>query len=327
MMSSLKQAVRIYLAWKSIKDDSEDLNLDAAQNRETDNNLKRSNETVDSRIKEAYCWLLVPYIDKSQDMKTIVWDSIRISGGNDSIITKASKKMLQNEAIITQWAPALLLMELDNVLWQDSENISIKKLWEYLCTYCYLPRLANEQVLEDAIRNGINSSEYFAYASGFDGARYIDLKLNQYIGIVERSGVLVKFNVAQKQVDDEAAKRQTVTPTGGTSLPSNDGPSIVYPNNDNGNTGGSTAQETPDPEPIKNKHFFMSAQLDNTRIGRDVQRLVEEVINHLTSVDGAQVEVSLELNVTAPDGMSPQTIRTVSENCRTLRVKSFGFDD
>jgi hypothetical protein len=26
--------------------------------------LHRANETVDARIKEAYCWLLVPYIDK-----------------------------------------------------------------------------------------------------------------------------------------------------------------------------------------------------------------------------------------------------------------------
>jgi hypothetical protein len=71
----------------------------------------------------------------------------------------------------------------------------------------------------------------------------------------------------------------------------------------------------------------MSAQLDTTRIGRDVQKLVEEVINHLTSVDGAQVEVTLEVNVKSPEGLSPQTVRTVSENCRTLHVQHFGFDD
>ena len=146
LMASLKQEVRIYLAWNSIKEDSEDLNLDAAQNRETGNNLRRSNETVDARIKESYCWLLVPYIDKTADSKTIVWDTIRISGGNDSIITKAAKKMIQNESIITLWAPALLLMELDNLLWSESDSIAIKKLWEYLCTYCYLPRLASEKV-------------------------------------------------------------------------------------------------------------------------------------------------------------------------------------
>lgn len=332
LMTSLKQAVRIYLAWKSIRDDSEDLNLDASQNRETVNNLDRSKETVDARIKEAYCWLLVPYIDKSADMKTIVWDAIRISGGNDTIISKAAKKMLQNEAIITQWAPALLLMELDNLLWRESDNISIKKLWEYLCTYCYLPRLAGEQVLEEAIRNGLNSTEYFAVASGFDGTRYIDLKFNQYVGIVERSGYLVKVSVAQKQLAEDDAKRQAqAAQAGGTTSPAsaggNGGTTIIYPQPVNGASTGSPVRETPAPEAPKNMHFFMSSQLDTTRIGRDVQRLVEEVIKHLTSVDGAQVEVSLELNVTSPKGMTPQTVRTVTENCRTLGVRSFGFDE
>ena len=71
----------------------------------------------------------------------------------------------------------------------------------------------------------------------------------------------------------------------------------------------------------------MSAPLDNTRIGRDVQKLVEEVIYHLTSVDGADVEVTLEVNVKSLEGMSQQTVRTVTENCRTLRVQNFGFDE
>jgi hypothetical protein len=71
----------------------------------------------------------------------------------------------------------------------------------------------------------------------------------------------------------------------------------------------------------------MSAELDTTRIGRDVQKLVEEVISHLTSVDGCQVEITLELNAKSPEGLLPQIVRTISENCRTLRVKDFGFED
>ena len=87
------------------------------------------------------------------------------------------------------------------------------------------------------------------------------------------------------------------------------------------NDGAPSAAPTPE-----NTHFYMSAQLDNTRIGRDVQRLVEEVISHITTVDGAQVEVTLEVNAKSTDGLTRQVVRTVSENCRTLRVQSFGFD-
>jgi len=80
-------------------------------------------------------------------------------------------------------------------------------------------------------------------------------------------------------------------------------------------------------EEPQNKSFFMSADLDTTRINRDVQKLVEEVISHLTSVDGSTVEVSLEVNMKAPNGTPVSTVRTVMENCKTLKVKEFGFDE
>ncbi|HBL50377.1 MAG TPA: hypothetical protein DDZ65_09075 [Firmicutes bacterium] len=329
LITPLKQEVRRYLAWLSIKGDSEDLNLDAAQNRETDNNLHRSNDTVDLRMKETYCWLLVPYIDRSVDMKTVVWDVIRISGGSDSIVSKAAKKMIQNEALITKWAPALLLMELDNLLWREDDSISIKKLWEYLCTYCYLPRLADYSVLEEAIRSGLNSTEYFAIAAGRNEERFIDLKYNQYIGIIGNSAYLVKTAAALKQIAEMQAKQakdqqyphgETQThPQNAGEAPGNFGGSVSTP--------GDVPPTPPKPEQIKNTHFYMSAQLDTTRINRDVQRLVEEVISHLISVDGCKIEVSLEVSAKAPDGLPQPTVRTVAENCRTLKVQDFGFDD
>ena len=319
MMQALKQGVRLFLAWKSIKDDKDDLNLDAAQNREADENLRRCDETVDARIKEAYCWLLVPYIDKNEDLKTIIWDSIKISGGNESIILKAEKKMLQNEAVITAWAPALLKMELDNLLWREADSIAIKKLWEYLSTYCYLPRLANENVLNEAIRTGVDRAEYFAYCSGIDGLRYVDLKFNQSIDMVERSGYLVKTDAAKKQLEEEEAKRRAEAnaKTGSES----DGYAATS------NVGELLTVNNAPPEIIqKNKRFFMSAEIDTTRINRDVQKLVEEIIQHLTSVDGAQVKVSMEVEAVSADGFSQQTVRTVSENCRTMRIKESGFE-
>jgi ATP-dependent DNA helicase RecG len=68
--------------------------------------------------------------------------------------------------------------------------------------------LASENVLNDAIQTGVNSTEYFAIASGHDGARYVDLKYNQFIGMVERSGYLVKIDVAKQQLAEEDAKRR-----------------------------------------------------------------------------------------------------------------------
>ena len=47
----------------------------------------------------------------------------------------------------------------------------------------------------------------------------------------------------------------------------------------------------------------------------------------MTAVDGSYVELTLEVEVIAPDGIPSTTARTVSENCRTLKVTDFGFDD
>jgi hypothetical protein len=327
-MMLLKKSVRSFLAWKSIKEDSETLNLDATQNKETDNNLTRQNRTVDDQIKETYCWFIAPSIDRAVDLKTISWEVTNLGGGNEGIVSKAAKKAEQNELIIKQWSPMLLKIKLDELLWKDTDEIEIKKLWEYLCTYCYLPRLMDYNVLEGAICEGLNSIEYFAYAAGIEDGRYVDLKFNQYVGMIDRSGYLVKVTVAQKQLAEEDAKRQVEAVIQAGYAP----PASVEAINNSGAsytplpTAGTEINVELSPAAPKNTRFYMSADLDKTRINRDVQNLVEEVISHLTSADGATLEISLEVNVTALNGLSQNVVRTVSENCRTLKVKDFGFE-
>ena len=91
-------------------------------------------------------------------------------------------------------------------------------------------------------------------------------------------------------------------------------------------SGGATSEINEAPPSPKNIRFFMSADLDTTRINRDVQRYVEEIIQHLSSVDGATVKVSLEVEAESIDGFTQQIVRTISENCQTLKVRDSGFE-
>lgn len=328
-IGALEQEIKRYLAWKSILEDKEDLNLDVAQLRETQNSLDRSNTTVDTRLKETYCWLLIPYIDPF-DMSALQWDTIDMGGGSDRIVEKAAREMKQAEQIISAWAPAPLKMALDDYLWKETDYISVKQLWEYLCTYCYLPRVANYNVLEEAICQGANSSEFFALAAGYDeqNQRYLDLKLGQPIFSVNLSDLLVKVEVAKKQLEAEKKAAEAADDSSGSHTVSsgnlegngNSGGSIVYSPGQEGDDRG--VHERP-----KHTHFFMSATLDNTRVIRDVDTYVKEVVQHLQEIDGAIVEIRLEVQVDAPDGVQDSTVRTVSENCRTLKVDDFGFED
>lgn len=329
-LRDLQAEIRRLIAWRSIISDKDDLNLDGGQLREADTSLRRCETTVKQRIKETYCWLLVPYIDQYSDIKTVQWEISNLGGGEDEIVSKAIKKMLQGEQIITTWAPALLKMSLDELLWRDVNDISIKRLWEYLCTYCYLPRLASYRVLEEAIAKGIDSTEYFGIAGGYTGTRYIDLRLNKAVYSINQSDLLVKPAVAMKQImEEQKADDQGGAQTSGEIPTSGSGTFVHEPDwhdpagsdtAQTGGTGGGTA--TP-----KNTRFFMSAKLDNTRVNKNVNDYLTEVIQHLMSVDGADVELTLEVSVNAPEGFPSATVRTVSENCRTLKIQNFGFED
>ena len=317
VMPSLQNAVREWLAWESIRDDSERLNLDAAQNAETISNISRCKETVRMRLNEVYCWLLVPSIDSMSDMKTINWDRDKLVG-SDTIVSKAAAKMQQNEQIITKWAPSLLTMELDNLLWRDDDHIQVKKLWDYLTTYCYLPRLANMSVLEATIKAGVESEESFAIASSINGDRYTDLRYNTSVIDVYPSDYLVKVQTALKQLyKDKTPEKTTEVSTQSSTQTSNYVRSSDEP---------PTPYELVKPK-AANTRFFMSVTLDNTRVIRDLQRYLDEVISHLDNTDNCQVELSLEVSANAPDGFSQGVIRTVSENCRTLHVDDFGFEE
>lgn len=331
LLSGLRDGVRMYLAWKSVKEDSIDLNLDASQNRETDNNLTRSNQTVDARIKDTYCRLLVPYIDRDADIRTIIWDNYRISGGTDDVIKKASAQVIQQEVVIDMWAPALLKLELDNLLWKNQEYISIKKLWDYMCTYCYLPRIKSYEVLEETILRGVNSSEFFAYAADVSENRFIDLKYNQKLSHIDKSGYLVKTDAARKQILDEQSQAQKEKNTPLT--PTSPNQPMCSPNpcgnqdvcNNPGKNDGVPDKSLTENSDVQH-NFFMSADIDTTRIVRDVQKYVEEIISHLINANDCNVEISLEVKASSESGFTQPTIRAVSENCRTLRINNFEFD-
>jgi len=62
------------------------------------------------------------------------------------------------------------------------------------------------------------------------------------------------------------------------------------------------------------------------RVGLDASRVAEEVIAHLVGLVGATVMVTLEIEAEIPSGVPDQVVRTVTENCRTLKFTSQGFE-
>ena len=61
-------------------------------------------------------------------------------------------------------------------------------------------------------------------------------------------------------------------------------------------------------------------------MGRDASRIAEEVIAHLSGLVGAKVTVTLEIEAEIPSGVPDTVVRTVTENSRTLKFTSQGFE-
>ena len=79
--------------------------------------------------------------------------------------------------------------------------------------------------------------------------------------------------------------------------------------------------------PPRPRRFHGNVKLDPMRAGRDAGRIADEVIAHLTGIVGADVTVTLEINAEIPDGATEQIVRTITENARTLKFTSHGFEE
>ncbi len=314
-LQDLDEAVRKYLAWESIVAEKDTLNLDPHQVKQAEMQRGTADSVVTARIPEAYQWLLVPVQDKPQS--SVGWQAFRLTG-SDSLAARASKKLRNDELLLTGFAPSRLRMELDGVpLWRG-DSVAIKQLVEDFARYLYLPRLKDSSVLLGAIREGLGlltwEKDSFAYADSYDesAGRYRGLRGGQQVFSVDTDspGLLVKSEIARKQIDAETTPEP----------PPVDGPAPIPPG------PGPEPLSPTIPEAAKPKRFHGSVELDATRVGRDAGRIADEVISHLSGLVGANVTVTLEIDAEIPKGASENVVRTVTENARTLKFKNQGFE-
>jgi len=312
-LNDLEQAIRDYLAWDSIWKEKEALNLDAFQSNQASTKREQAEDTVQSRIKETYVWLLVPLQPDPQG--AIEWQESRLQGQN-ALAIRAIKRLKNDENFITQFSPTRLRLELDRYLWKETDHLNLKKLWEYFATYLYLPRLRDSQVLIQAVQEGAQSttwSDHFAYAEGLDEKkkRYLGLKAGQLTSIVlDSQSLIVKPEVAKRQIDAKKEEEEVII-------------DVVT----GGERAGAEEIEAEAPgKPPQPRRFYGSVKLDATRLGRDAGKIAEEVVQHFSAIVGANVEISLEISAQIPDGAPDHVVRTITENCNTLHFTSYGFE-
>jgi predicted AAA+ superfamily ATPase len=313
-LEELREAARFNLAWRSINDEWEELNLDAQQRRHAESQTTHFDETVQQRIGETFIWMLTPRQELGS--AEVTWEQTRVTG-SDPIPVRVSKKLAGEEGLLTQYAGTRLRMDLDRVpLWPgEAGHVSTQQLWSYYAQYLYLPRLRDRSVLIGAVEQGVSSlsweQETFAYADAYDveKERYVGLRGGEQVhALIDGASVLVKPDVAREQLQEEVQ----VTPPGVTV----------------GETAeGEELPTVPVVAEAKSRRFYGVVLVDPLRMSRDAGQVADEVVKHLAEFVDADVDVRIEITATRDAGFSDDIVRTVTENAKTLKFEQHGFEE
>jgi hypothetical protein len=309
-LDNLKDAVRASLAWGEVVRDTKRLNLTQSDSALAEAKLAEANETMKTRLKEAWCYLHYPAQESAQ--ADVEWVSGKIPA-QDALLARASKKLVAEEGLLTELGPARLDRDLQKYIWNGKAHLSLKDLREYLNRYIYLPRLKNQEVLIKAVQAAISAMlpGPFAYAERWDE------KTDTYLGLaIERAGnAPVVIDSESVIINPEVAEAHRPAPTqptaGGAPAGLGDKTSGTE---DQPAEGGST----PPPAEKKPTRFTGAVMISPERPARDIHQIVEAIVEQLTTLPGSQVKLRLEIEAEVPGGLERAKVRTLVENANTL---------
>ena len=190
----------------------------------------------------------------------------------------------------------------------------------------YRKKLIEVALPLEAIKEGVASTHFeenFAYAEGWDEAkqRYMGLVKNKLISpALSSQNLIVKPEIANRQLES-ALYGDAQTKVNQVSEPISYGST-----NDTADVDNSSKVIAAQAKKPTLKRFCGSVELDALRINRDASAIANEIIGHLTRLNGSQVKIVLEIEAQVPEGMPDEIIRTVSENCHTLKFTNQSFE-
>ncbi|MCW8959973.1 MAG: hypothetical protein OQK29_00335, partial [Ignavibacteriaceae bacterium] len=334
VVSRLKEQCRVFLAWQSIVGDIESgtLNQDLSHLNQAKRNRDGADQSLSQLVRETYKWLIAPIEEFVKGKPTLNWEVVSVSPTAPNLIQAIEAKLRAEEWLIYEWSPIHLRNVLSQWYLKDGvEDVSALKVWQDSCHYLYLPRLVNDNVFRNAINQGVESEDYFAFASGKEGDRYLGFTFGRgTFAAQDESSLLIEREAAVAYRERTQQPPQpspepggvggesagTTTPggaTGGTGIPA------PTP----GGTGG-TGTTTP---AANKKQFYGTISLDPVKAKMDFATIMDEVVQQFTAKLGVDVTISVEIEAKSSAGFDEGLQRTVKENCNVLRFSNAEFED
>lgn len=337
VVSRLKEQARIYLAWRSIVADIESgtLNQDLSHLNQSKRSRDGADQSLTQLIRETWKWLLAPVEDFVKGRPDLKWEVVAIAPTAQNLIQSIEEKLREEEWMVYEWSPIHLRKVLADWYLKDGiTEISALKVWQDCCHYLYLPRLVNDQVFRNAIAEGVETEDFFGFAAGKEGDRYLGFSFGKNsLASLDESSLLIDRETAAAYAEKLRGTQQPEpqpehpgtggTGSGNTSGASGSGDALTPPTDPlslHGNTGqDSTA--------ANKTHFYGTVDLDAVKAKMDFATIMDEVIQQFTAQVGVDVTISVEIEARKKDGFDESLQRTIKENCNVLKFKSSEFEE
>lgn len=333
VVSRLKEQGRIFLAWQSIVADIESgtLNQDLSHLNQAKRNRDGADQSLSQLVRETYKWLIAPIEEFVKGKPTLNWEVVSVSPTAPSLIQAIEEKLREEEWLIYEWSPIHLRNVLNQWYLKDGvEDVCALKVWQDSCHYLYLPRLVNDNVFRNAINQGVESEDFFAFASGKEGDRYLGFTfgrssiatLDESSLLIDREGAVAYRERTQQPPQPGAEPGGVGGEPGGTTTPAGEG-GTGTPTPTPGASGGTGATS---PAATK-KQFYGTISLDPVKAKMDFATIMDEVVQQFTAKLGVDVTISVEIEAKSSAGFDESLQRTVKENCNVLRFSNAEFEE
>lgn len=312
-LDDLRSGVRQWMAWRSINADKDTLGLDLAQAKQAQTKEAELDHLVDARVLETWQWVINPSVPTDDPTGPVRYETMRV-GGTEPLAQRVAKKLKSEEGLVTDYSGVRLRLDLDRVLWGEGDHVRVAELRDAYAKYLYLPRLRDEAVLHEAVRNGVASltwaTDSFAVAEAYDEDS------DEYRGLAAgfrteaamgSTAVVVKPERAQPLVEKQE-------PGSGGAGEGEEEPGSEEGSDEKG------AEKPP-------TRFYGRIELDPVRFGRQLGQISEEVIAHLSRADGASLVLNFEVEASSPGGFDEAARRAIGENASTLKFDEHRFED
>jgi predicted AAA+ superfamily ATPase len=320
-LGRLKDAAATALAWGSIVDDVKEgkLNIDLLQKNQAEKEFKSAQDVLPRIARECYKWLLCPFQEAATDPKPTV-EAFALNTTGASLGAEIERVCRDNELVISTWSPIHLRDMLRELYWKGEQiAASASGFFEDTLRYLYLPRFRSRDVLHQAIRTGVASGDFFGTAYGQDGETFEGFQLG--------SGEAV-FDDTLLLIEPEAAKayKEAHRPALGVPGSAPDNPEVGGLHEPSAPPFSPGPGSAPGPVSVKPTSFYATAEVPTATAKMRLVQIADEIVSVLCSDPNATVRLVVEISAEFPEGASDTVKRAVSENARSLDLKSADWE-